>query len=128
MRPELLISILAIVVAIASFWHSRLATIASIRPVLVFLYDKKKGWHVRNVGGGPALNVTIAIKPPKSWSKPFKIPPIDSGDYFKLSRVPHHKVHELGSTYRDFQGRVYSSLYICKMGHTILRRGSKLPF
>ena len=49
MNPELLISALAILVAIASFYHSRRAAVASIQPILVFLYDNDRGWHVRNV-------------------------------------------------------------------------------
>lgn len=125
---SIIISIAAIAIATASYWHSRLAAIASIRPILVFLRDKKKGWHVRNVGGGPALNVTIAKKPPKSWSKPRIVPPIYSDDFVKLSWVPYHKVHELGATYKDFQGRIYSSIYNHEEGHTTLICGNKLPF
>ena len=126
MKPELVISTLAIVVAIASFWHSRRAAIASIRPILVFLYDNQRGWHVRNVGDGPALNVNIAKRQPGgSWSQPVRVPPIDSGDFFPLFWVLHDNVHQFGTTYEDFKARIYSS--ICAKDLTSLSRGRKLP-
>ena len=126
MKPELLISALAIAVAVASFWHNRRSTIASIRPILVFLYDNERGWHARNVGDGPALNVIIAKRQPTgSWIQPVRVPPIDSGDFFLLFWALHDNAHQLGAMYEDFQGRIYSS--ICARDLTTLSRGRKLP-
>ncbi len=126
MNPELVISTFAIAVAIASFWHSWRSTIASIRPILVFLYDNERGWYVRNVGNGPALNVIIAKRRPGgAWSQPVRVPPIDSGDFFSLFWALHDNVHQLGTMYEDFQSRTYSS--ICARDLTTLSRGRKLP-
>jgi hypothetical protein len=64
MKLELLLSSIEIIVAVVpfglNFWHSRRTAVSAIRPIVVFLYDIDRGWHVRNVGDGPALKVVVA--------------------------------------------------------------------
>ena len=108
---EVIISGLAFIVSIFSLWHSQRASIASIRPVLVFIYDEKIGWSIKNIGNGPALNIIIAQKHIKGdWFNPVRIPPLSTNSEFILSWLGHVNDTGLGAEYNDFENREYSAI------------------
>ena len=63
---ETLLSVTALLVSVVtfglSFWFSWRSAVTAQRPVLVFVYQQGTGWILRNIGGGPALNVLVAQK------------------------------------------------------------------
>ena len=76
------VAVLALVVSIGTFVYAsvreRKAKVASIRPLLVFLYDGESGWYLKNVGQGPALNVILSHKSKDDgdWITPVRVPPV----------------------------------------------------
>lgn len=130
MAPETTISIIALIVAILSFvlpfWHSWRSHKAEIRPILVFLYDMEKGWHIRNVGDGPALNVLVVRRQLQGqWLEPVRVPPVSSGDSLQLRWMKYTNTDQLGVSYQDFEGRPYSS--VCRKDLTDIEDGNVLP-
>jgi hypothetical protein len=78
--------------------------------VLVFVYDQKKGWRVRNIGKGPALDIVVASKRVRAeWFDPVRIPPLADGDEFDLSWCRHANDVGLGAAYLDTAGAPYFS-------------------
>jgi len=76
-------------------------------PVLVFEYDDRRGWLLRNIGNGPALNVVVAQKhvsgPSRGeWFSPVRVPPLSRDAEFLLEWLGHDNAHGLGATYDDF--------------------------
>jgi hypothetical protein len=110
-----LLSIVAIVIStisfLLSFWLNIKSARSDIRPVLAFVYNGESGWHLRNVGSGPALNVTVAQKNVKNreWFNPVRVPPLEEESRFHLKWLGHVNDTGLGVVYEDFQGRTYSS-------------------
>ena len=104
-------AILVSVVTFAlSYLHTWRSSILSIKPVLVFAYDGGRGWALRNVGNGPALNIIVAEKPLNSeWTNPIRIPPIPKEGEFVLCWLGHTNISGLGATYTDFRNRPYSA-------------------
>ena len=130
MSPEIVIAAIALIVAVISFalpfWHTWRSHKAEIRPILVFLYDTEKGWHIRNVGGGPALNVLIVRRQPtEEWRDPVRVPPVSNGDLFQLRWMRHTNTDQLGASYEDFEGRSYSS--VCRKDLTSIEKENILP-
>jgi hypothetical protein len=130
LSPETVISIVALLVAVVSFalpfWHTWRSHKAEIRPILVFLYDTERGWHIRNVGGGPALNVLVARRqPPEEWRSPVRVPPVSNSDSFQLKWMKHTNIDQLGASYEDFEGRAYSS--ICRKDLAAVEERNVLP-
>jgi hypothetical protein len=88
--------------------------------VLVFVYDGLRGWLLRNVGNGPALNIEVAQgvvhgNQPSHWVNPVRVPPIARDKEVVLSWLGHDNLHALGAVYEDFlsadegtRGRVYT--------------------
>jgi hypothetical protein len=71
----------ALIVSVLTFAlnyrHTRRRTALARKPVLVFEYEGTRGWVLRNVGAGPALNVIVAQKRVGgSWFNPARVPPI----------------------------------------------------
>jgi hypothetical protein len=74
-------------------------------PVLVFVYDSTGHWLLRNVGNGPALNITLATKArhdDREWQNPTRIPPIAKDAQFKLSWLGDDDYAILTASYEDF--------------------------
>lgn len=108
-----------------SFFHSLKSSRASIRPILAVVYTKT-GWHLKNIGNGPALNILVAQKPIQGrWIRPVRVPPIPSGGNFYLEWIGHDNEHGIGVFYEDFQGREYSS--VCGNDLTKISKGSIFP-
>jgi hypothetical protein len=130
MGAEIVISLFALLVSILSFaltyWHSQRSHKAQISPILVFLYDADKGWHIRNVGSGPALNVLVVRRfPKKQWREPVRIPPVSTGDHFPLHWMRRTNRDQLGVSYCDFERRSYTSE--CKRDLTNIVAADTLP-
>lgn len=133
MKSELLIALVALVFAIISFGISFAHTIharrGEIRPVVAIVYSEEGGWVVRNIGGGPAMNIVVAessdAEGNREWRKPVRIPPLAVGGEFSLGWIGHSNVRAIGAAYTDFEGRDYSS--ICEDDLTRLVMGKVLP-
>lgn len=88
-------------------------------PVLVFQYDGQRGWVLRNVGNGPALNVVVAKKhvqgPDRdTWFDAVRVPPLGRDSELLLKWLGHQGDFGLGALYDDFVadeegGRSYTS-------------------
>ena len=78
-------------------------------PILVFQYDGARGWLLRNVGNGPALNVVVASKHVEGehrgkWVDAVRVPPLSRDGELLLDWLGHYGGHGLGATYDDFLG------------------------
>ena len=103
----LLLSTLALLV---SFLGYRLTAVRSVKPALIVSYSNESGWHLKNIGNGPALNVLVAQREESSgWFCPVRVPPLGQGDQLHLSWMGHTNVRWIGATYTDIDGRSYSS-------------------
>jgi hypothetical protein len=109
---SLIVSIIAVVVAVTSFVVTLVLTIrrdlGAIRPVLVFTY-RQDGWHVENQGNGPALDVMFHRVSAESVTQTVRLPSLAKGGEI----LPHFARHDAKqifvATYRDADGRPYSS-------------------
>jgi hypothetical protein len=106
---ETAIAILAFIVSAISYWLSLKTSISDIRPVLVFVYDGRKGWMLKNIGKGPALNIIVAQKKHETWFNPVRIPPLSPDSEFFLQWLGHVNDTGLGANYNDFNDKQYSS-------------------
>jgi hypothetical protein len=114
MDPKDILSATAIVISICtfglSFWFTVRSSIAAKRPVLVFVYDGSTGWVLRNIGGGPALNVIVAQRRVGGeWFNPVRVPPFAKDTEVVLSWLGHVNTTGLGATYTDYEDRSYTS-------------------
>jgi hypothetical protein len=114
MDPSTVLAALAIAVSVItfalSFWFNWRSGVAAKRPVLVFEYDGSSGWTLRNIGGGPALNVVVAQKRiGGAWFNPVRVPPLAKDARVALSWLGHVNTTGLGATYTDFESRTYTS-------------------
>jgi hypothetical protein len=113
---SVLIAALALTVSVASFVFAlhkgRYDQIMSIRPAVVFVYDKD-GWFAHNLGSGPALNLVVVWREPEEqggqWVKPVRIPPLKRDGSFAIHWDKHNDTHGLGATYEDMWGRKYTT-------------------
>jgi hypothetical protein len=114
MDARTVLSAIAILVSIAtfglSFWFNWRSSISAKRPVLVFVYDEGVGWLLRNIGGGPALNVIVAQKQAGGeWFNPVRVPPFAKNAEVVLAWLQHENTTGLGATYTDYEDRAYTS-------------------
>jgi len=118
-----LVSIVSLWVALWTFVRSR---VTSLQPVLVFTFDSRTGWLLRNIGNGPALDIIGAERPKDAgWSMPMRIPPLSPSAQVEVSPLGHHNVPELACSYRDIDGRCYTS--VCEHDLTVVQKGRALP-
>ena len=103
----------------------------SIQPSLVF-YNKgkdnndKNRWMVKNVGNGPAINVTVASgKTDEKWiqNESLLLSALAPNDERYLFWTKHHGA--LMATYSDIEDRHYTSK--CKNNRNELHEGNKYP-
>jgi hypothetical protein len=72
-------------------------------PVLVFIYEPERGWLIRNVGNGPALNVVVARhSADRGWFDAVRVPPLRRDAECELTYLDHWDTGTLGATYEDF--------------------------
>ena len=110
----------SIVSFIVSIWAARRAHNAhvdSVRPVLVFTYGSDsapelwalgRGWQVRNVGRGPALDVEIAYEAFGKWVRRVRFNPIAPGAAVPLGWAAGGG-YAWKANYADASGRPYST-------------------
>jgi hypothetical protein len=127
MDSKIALSVTAISVSVLtfalSFWFTWRSTVAAKRPVLVLIYDGHAGWILRNIGGGPALNVVVAQKKTGAeWFNPVRVPPLAKDTEFALRWLGHVNTTDLGATYTDYEDRAYSS--VCANDLSQSSRGS----
>ena len=114
MNISLLVALAALLVSITSFVTGQINVARSERlgmqPTLVFEYSQQKGWHVRNVGNGPALNPVVSLSwDEANWEQPVRIPSVAQGSAFRLQWIGHQNIRRLGARYSDAQERPYSA-------------------
>lgn len=112
--PKAILSALAIIISVCtfavSFWFNWRSSVAAKRPVLVFVYEGQTGWVIKNIGGGPALNIVVAQKKVGgSWFNPVRMPPLAKDKEFIPRWLHHVNTTGLGATYSDFEKRPYTS-------------------
>ena len=119
----LLFSSLALLV---SFLGYRLTAVRNVKPAIIVSYSNESGWHLKNIGNGPALNVVVAQRQESGgWFCPVRVPPLGQGDQFHLAWMEHTNVRWIGATYTDIDGRDYSSE--CSDDLTRITAGSVFP-
>jgi hypothetical protein len=133
-QPTLILPVFALIVSVASLaftiFKGRYDQITGVKPALVFVYDHESGWHVQNIGAGPALNIVIAKKESGvnskagAWIEPVRIPPLKKDGDFSIHWDPQTNVHGLGATYEDMWRRHYTTT--CGRDLNAIRRGSCL--
>jgi hypothetical protein len=70
------------------------------------VYEGKTGWIIRNIGGGPAMNVIVAQKKPRGeWFNPVRQPPLAKDSEFLPVWLGHVNTTGLGATYSDYEDR-----------------------
>jgi hypothetical protein len=90
---------------------TRRSAILGRKPVLVFVYDGKIGWILRNVGAGPALNVIVAQRHRSyGWTNPVRVPPLAKDGEMVLQWLRHVNTTGLGASYCDFDQALYTSI------------------
>jgi hypothetical protein len=119
----LLLSILALSVSFLSY---RLTAVRNVKPALIASYSGDSGWHRRNIGSGPALNVVVVQRRESGdWFDPVRVPPLAAGDQLHLFWMEHTNVRWIGAAYTDIDGRPYSSE--CADDLTRIRAGHAFP-
>ena len=114
-KPQLVISLVAltlsIIATISSIYFSNIGMKTNVLPTLVFVYDSDKGWSVKNMGNGPALNVIVTHQDhgEKKWKEPTRLYPISENDVVNIAWVGQNP-DKLMATYTDVHNRLYSSL------------------
>lgn len=103
---------IAVVISLVSLLFSVIAFArtqrASVRPVLVFALDSDQVWKLKNVGRGPAMNVLVGEQTQDGvWTQVIRCNPIAVGDATSLPWLEY--AWELAATYRDVDGREYTS-------------------
>lgn len=114
-KPEFTISLIAlafsIVATISSIYFSRINLKTGVLPTLIFVYDSKIGWSLKNVGNGPALNVEVAHQDEgvKKWKDPTLLYPISEDGSVNIKWVGHSP-NKLIAAYTDVHNREYKSV------------------
>jgi hypothetical protein len=102
--------LVSIVTFTLNYRHTRRSAVLARKPVLVFEYDAHRGWLLRNVGAGPALNVIVAQKPVGGdWLNPVRVPPLSRDGSFALEWLNHANTTGLGASYTDTEQMPYTS-------------------
>jgi hypothetical protein len=130
------IAVVALILSVVTFGLAQRFTSAADRrsriPVLVFVYESNGYWILRNVGNGPALNITLAIKAKhddRDWQNPTRIPPIGRNDEFRLSWLGDSDIAVIAASYEDFltadnprRSRVYTVSMVDDINRVVPRR------
>ena len=109
---SLVVGIVALVLSVINFVVTLVLTmrrdITAMRPVLVFTY-RAEGWHVENLGNGPALDLMFHRLSGESVTQNVRLPALGKGAAFCLHFARHDSKQIFVTTYRDTDGRPYSS-------------------
>jgi hypothetical protein len=128
------LSVIALVTSVVTFFISRRAADRAEQrgrmPVLAFVYDESRGWILRNVGRGPALNIIVAQKRPgDGWFAPVRVPPLANDGEMLCPWLGHVNDTGLGATYTDLLGSDDGAWYTmtCADDLVQVREGRQLP-
>jgi hypothetical protein len=102
---------ISVATAIGSAYFANLQNRTSIMPTLVFVYSDDKGWELRNVGTGPALDpiVSHADHGSEKWLLPTRVYPLEgNGGKISLFWVGTNP-EKIVVKYKDAVGRFYMS-------------------
>lgn len=106
------VSVIALVLGIANFLVTLRLTmrrdIGAIRPVLVFIY-KTEGWHIENIGNGPALDVIFHWLSGATNLQNVRLPILAKSSNVLLHFARHAAKQVFAVTYRDADGRPYTT-------------------
>ncbi len=106
------VSILALALSVTNVIVILVLTIrrntGAIRPVLVFTY-KSEGWHIENIGNGPALDLIFHRQSGETVTQNVRLPTLAKGAAFCLHFAEHDSKQIFVATYRDADGRPYTS-------------------
>ncbi len=81
------------------------------KPILVFSYETGAGWFLSNVGQGPALNITVAMKGQSGdWKHFVRITALPEGSKFQLTWLGKLDVPRLGGVYEDAERIYYTTI------------------
>lgn len=140
MGMKVVLPVVAILVSLTSFVvnfsHTRRRDVVSRMPVLIFEYTEDRGWVLRNVGLGPAMNILVAQAPGgrqrtcveetgSGWVRPVRVPPLPQDGICGLHWVAHISKASLGATYTDFEGRSYT--VTCRNDLSQVCKGRQMP-
>lgn len=103
------IAAFAFLISVLAFRLNKQVAALSRKPVLVFIYDNTRGWILKNVGSGPALNVIVA-KRRDEWFCPVRVPPMGKDAEFIPLWLDHVNDVGLGATYTDSENKPYTSI------------------
>lgn len=104
-QAALLLSLIALLV---NYLSGQRRDVLGIRPVLAFEY-KEAGWTIHNIGSGPAMDVVFTRLTDRSIHDNVRLPAIARDAAFTLRFCRHDNIHRFVATYRDIDGRPYSS-------------------
>ena len=108
----LVVSVIALVLSLVNFVVTLVLTLrrddGAIRPVHVFTY-RREGWQVENLGNGPALDLVFHRLLGESVTQNVRLPALGTGAAFPLHFARHDNRQVFVATYRDADGRKYSS-------------------
>ena len=106
------VSIVAIFFTFVNFAVTAFLTIrrdiTAIRPVLAFTY-MSEGWHIENLGNGPALDVVFHRLKGGAATQNVRLPPLAKGATFCLHFARRDSKQTFAATYRDANNRKYFS-------------------
>jgi hypothetical protein len=109
---SLVTSIVALVLASINFVVTLLLTlrrdVGAIRPVIVFTY-RPEGWHIENLGNGPALDLMFHRRTGETITQSVRLPALAKGTSMCLHFAKRDSKQTFIATYRDADGRRYSS-------------------
>jgi hypothetical protein len=107
------LTVISIVLSITSFVVTLILTIKrdkdAIRPVLVFTYRTGLGWHIENIGNGPALDVVFHRMYAGVLTQNVRLPTMAKSSEFLLHFAKHDSKQIYIATYRDAESRPYTS-------------------
>jgi hypothetical protein len=107
------LSIAALALSVTNFIVTLMLTIkrdiGAIRPVLVFTYKSGIGWHIENIGNGPALDIVFHRLYRESVTQNVRLPTLARGTEFFLHFAKHDSKQIFVATYRDADSRSYTS-------------------
>lgn len=110
---SMVLSVIAIALSFTNFIVTLVLTIkrdiGAIRPVLVFTYKTEIGWHIENIGNGPALDIVFHRLNQESVTQNVRLPTLAKGSEFFLHFARHDSKQIFVATYRDADSRPYTS-------------------
>lgn len=104
----IVLSVFAIVVSVVSLLLAINRDIGAVRPVLVFTY-RQEGWHIENVGSGPALDLVFHRLRGEVLTQSVRLPALGQAAAFCLHFARHDSKQIFAATYRDRDSRPYTS-------------------